>query len=113
MDDPEITLWMPNGQLLSILLSRFLQHTSQTPDWKPQGDCLRLYSRYQVTTGGHSVGAKTQVGGNRKMVKPVAVIEHPGQPESETAVEIRCLFSYLLGRTCSDSGKTTVEKSKT
>jgi hypothetical protein len=44
------------------------------------------------------------------MVKPVAVIDHPGQPESETAVEIRCLSNDSLDRTCPDSGKTTVEK---
>jgi len=110
MDDPEIALWMPKGRVLTILLSRFSQRTGETPDWKPQGDCSGVDSRHQVTTGGHTVGAETQVGGDGIMVRPVAVIDHSGQPESETAVEIRCLSRDSLDRTCPDSGKTTAEK---
>jgi putative transposase len=109
MDDPEIPLWMPKGQVRTILLSRFSQRTGETPDWKPQGDCSGVDSRYQATTGGHPVGAETQVGGDGTPVQPVAV-DHPGQPESETAVEICCLSSDSLDRTCPDSGKTTAEK---
>jgi putative transposase len=96
MDDPEIPFWMPKGQARAILLSRFSQRTGETPDWKPQGDCSGVGSRHQVTTGGHPV--ERQVGGNGVIVRPVAVIGHPGQPESETAAEIRCLFSDPLLR---------------
>jgi len=91
MDDPEITLWMPKGQVWTILRSRFSQRTGETPDWKPKGDCSGVDSRYQVTTDGHFRGSKGASGRRRKMVRSVAVIDHPGQPESETAVEIRCL----------------------
>jgi hypothetical protein len=110
MDDPGITLWMPKGQVRTILLSRFSQRTSETPDWKPQGHCSGVDSRNQVTTGAHPVGAETQVGGDRRMVRPVTVIDHPGQPESDTAVEIRCLSSDPLDRTCPDSGNTTAKQ---
>jgi putative transposase len=110
MDDPEISLWMPKDQVRTILLNRFSQRTGETPDWKPKGDCSGVDSRYQVPTGGHPVGAETQVGGDGGVVRPVAVIDHSGQPESGTAVEIRCLSSDSLDRTCPDSGKTTVEK---
>jgi len=114
MDDPEITLWMPKGQVRTILLSRLSRRTGEAPDWKPQGDCSGVQdSRHQVTTDGHSVGAETQVGGDGGMVRPVAVIDHPGQPESETAVEIRCLSESIVDRACSDSGKTTAEKPDT
>jgi putative transposase len=110
MDDPEIPLWMPKGQVRTILLSRFSQRTGETPDWKPQGDCSGVDSRYQVTTGGRPVGAETQVGGDGSAVRPVAVMDHPGQPESETSVEIRCLSGEQPDGTRPDSGKTTTEK---
>jgi len=110
MDDPEIPLWMPKGQVRTILLNRFSQRTGETPDWKPQGDCSGVDSRYQVTTGGRPVGAETQVGGDGSAVRPVAVMDHPGQPESETSVEIRCLSGEQPDGTRPDSGKTTTEK---
>jgi hypothetical protein len=93
------------------VLSRFSQRTGETPDWKPQGDCSGVDFRHQVTTGGHPVGAETQVGGDVELVRPVAVIDYPGQPESETAVEIRCLSSDPLDGTSRDSGTTTVKQS--
>jgi len=110
MDDPSITLWMPKGQVRTILLSRFSQLTGETPDWKPQGHCCGVDSRNQATMGAHPVGAETQMGGDVEMVRPVAVIDHPGQPESEPAVEIRCPSSDPLEGTRPDSGKTTAEK---
>ncbi|MHB1762651.1 MAG: zinc ribbon domain-containing protein [Acidimicrobiales bacterium] len=88
MDDPDIALWMPKDRVRTILLNRFSQRTGETPDWKPKGDCSGVDSRHQVTTAGRAVGAETQVEGDGSMVRPVAVIDHPGQPESETAKEI-------------------------
>jgi putative transposase len=88
MDDPDITLWMPKARVRTILLSRFSQQTGETPDWKPRGDCSGVDSRYQVTTRRRLVGAAMQVGGNGSRVCPVVVLDHPGQPESETAAEI-------------------------
>jgi len=109
MDDPGIPLWMPKGQVRTILLSRFSRRTGETPDWNPQGDCSGVDSRYQATTGGRPVGARMQVGGDGGVVRPVAA-HHPGQPESETAVEIRCPSSDSLDGTRPDSGKTTAEE---
>jgi putative transposase len=62
MDDPDITLWMPKGQVRTILLNRFSQRTGETPDWKPEGDCSGVDYRYQVTTNGHFVGAQDASG---------------------------------------------------
>jgi len=109
MDDPGIPLWMPKGQVRTILLNRFSRRTGETPDWKQQGDCSGVDSRYQVTTGGRLVGARMQVGGDGGVVRPVAA-HHPGQPESETFVEICCLSGEQPDGTCPDSGKTTAEK---
>lgn len=88
MDDPDIALWMPKDRVRTVLLNRFSQRTGEIPDWKPKGDCSGVDSRHQVTTAGRAVGAETQVGGDGGMVRPVAVIDHPGQLESETAKEI-------------------------
>ncbi len=88
MDDPEITLWMPKDRVRTILLSRFSQRTGEAPDWKPQGDCSGVRdSRHQATTARRAVGAETRVGGGGES-STVAVMDHPGQPESETGREI-------------------------
>lgn len=87
MDDPGITLWMPRGRVRTTLLNRFSQQTGETPDWKPKGDCSGEDSRYQATTRRRRVGAQTQVGGDGRL-SAIAALDHPGQPESETAAEI-------------------------
>jgi transposase len=88
MDDSGVPLFMPKGQVLTTLLSRFSLRTSESPDWKPKGECSGVDSRYQVTTVERAVAAEMQVEDNGKTVHTVAVIDHPGQPENETVREI-------------------------
>ncbi len=87
MDDPDISLWIPKALVRTILLNRFSQQTGETPDWKPKGDCSGEDYRHQVTTRARRVGAATQVGGDG-VLSAVAVIDYPGQLESETAGKI-------------------------
>ena len=82
MDDSGVPLFMPKGQVLTTLLSRFSLRTSESPDWKPKGDCSGVDSRYQVTTVERAVAAEMRVGDNGKTVHTVAVIDRlaPRQP---------------------------------
>ena len=115
MDDPDIALWMPKGRVRTVLLSRFSQRTGEAPDWKSKGDCSGVDSRHQVTTAGRVVGADTHVGGDRGPVRPVAAIDHPGQPERETAKEILVGGATRPVARCdaaTERGKTTAKSTR-